>query len=124
MWELTKSFRFEAAHMLSGTTFGTAAEEVHGHSYRAEVTIRGVPETATGMIVDTGMLERQIADLRGVLDHKLLNNINSLGPPTLENLARFIWEGVQGVGMVVCVTVHRDSCGEACSYFGPDAASG
>src|SRR5690242_14072648 len=100
MWELTKSFGFEAAHTLSGTTFGSVAEEVHGHSYKAEVTIRGVPSPETGMIVDTGLLERQLAELRTVLDHKLLNNINSLGKPTLENLARFIWERVERVGPV------------------------
>ena len=63
MWELTKSFRFEAAHALTGTTFGDAAEEVHGHSYRAEVTIRGVPQADTGMIVDTGVLERSLAEV-------------------------------------------------------------
>ena len=121
MWELTKSFRFEAAHSLSGTTFGAVAEEIHGHSYRAEVTVRGTPDPATGMIVDTGLLERQIAGLRGALDHKLLNNINALGKPTLENLARFIFDRVQGAGEVARVTVHRDSCNESCSYCGPDA---
>ena len=124
MWELTKTFGFEAAHTLTGTTFGSVAEEVHGHSYRAEVTVRGVPSPETGMIVDTGLLERQLAALRGTLDHKFLNGINSLGQPTLENLARFIWERVQGVGTVVRVTVRRDSCGESCSYFGPDANGG
>jgi len=57
MWELTKSFRFEAAHALSGTTLGAAGAEVHGHSYRAEVTIRGTPHSDTGMIVDLGTFE-------------------------------------------------------------------
>jgi len=33
MWELTKSFRFEAAHALSGTTFGVDSETIHGHSF-------------------------------------------------------------------------------------------
>ena len=45
MWELTKSFRFEAAHALSGTTFGEASEEIHGHSFRAEVSVRAVHPT-------------------------------------------------------------------------------
>jgi len=36
MWELTKSFRFEAAHALPGTTLGAASEEIHGHSFRAD----------------------------------------------------------------------------------------
>ena len=43
MWELTKSFRFEAAHSLKGTTFGAASEEIHGHSFRTEVSVRGKP---------------------------------------------------------------------------------
>ena len=62
MWELTKSFRFEAAHALSGTTLGEASMEIHGHSFRAEVTVRGAPDPATGMVLDLGVLERSMAD--------------------------------------------------------------
>ena len=47
---------------------------------------------ATGMIVDLGVLEQRLEDIRGRLDHKLLNKINALGVPTLEHLARFIWD--------------------------------
>ncbi|MGO4711097.1 6-pyruvoyl trahydropterin synthase family protein [Bradyrhizobium sp. 2TAF24] len=119
MWELTKSFHFEAAHALSGTTLEAIAEEIHGHSFRAEVVIRGTPDPVTGMVMDLGLLERRIAEVRALLDHKLLNRIEALGIPTLENLTRFIWERVQDAGPVVRVSVHRDSCGESCSYFGP-----
>jgi 6-pyruvoyltetrahydropterin/6-carboxytetrahydropterin synthase len=118
MWELTKSFRFEAAHAIAGTTLGGASEEVHGHSFRAEIAISGEPDPRTGMIVDLGEFERSIADVQQMLDHKLLNRIESLGAPTLENLARFIWERVQHAGRVKRVTVYRDSREEACSYFG------
>ena len=69
MWELTKSFRFEAAHSLTGTTLGPAGDEIHGHSFRAEVAVRGEPDPATGMVVDLGVLEanvdRWIAKERG-----------------------------------------------------------
>jgi 6-pyruvoyltetrahydropterin/6-carboxytetrahydropterin synthase len=119
MWELTKSFRFEAAHAISGTTLGAGGEEIHGHSFRAEVTVRGVPQPETGMIVDTGVLEQSLAEVRRTLDHRFLNHINDLGPPTLENLARFIWDRVQHAGELARVTVHRDSCNESCTYFGP-----
>ena len=121
MWELTKSFRFEAAHALSGTTFGKLAEQIHGHSFRAEVTIRGRPDPATGMVLDLGLLDSRIADVSKALDHKLLNNVEALGPPTLENLSRFIWERVQHAGRVTKVSVYRDSCNESCSYYGPHA---
>jgi 6-pyruvoyltetrahydropterin/6-carboxytetrahydropterin synthase len=118
MWELTKSFRFEAAHTLHHTTLGVVSEEIHGHSYRADITIRGIPDRETGMIVDLGVLEERLADIRSGLDHKHLNKINALGIPTLEHLARFIWDHVQDAGLVTRVTVFRDSCGESCSYQG------
>ena len=67
MWELTKAFRFEAAHAISGTTLGAAGEEVHGHSFRAEVTIKGAPDPATGMLLDLGLLEQRIAEVQQLL---------------------------------------------------------
>jgi 6-pyruvoyltetrahydropterin/6-carboxytetrahydropterin synthase len=119
MWELTKTFTFEAAHTLHGTTLGEAAEEVHGHSFRAEVTLEGSPDPQTGMVVDFGTFEAEIAKVRDRLDHKLLNRVDGLGVPTLENLARFIHDHVRSVGRVTCVTVFRDTCGQACAYRPP-----
>jgi 6-pyruvoyltetrahydropterin/6-carboxytetrahydropterin synthase len=119
MWELTKSFRFEAAHALPGTTLGEASQEIHGHSFRAEVTVRGTPDPQTGMVVDLGLFSRKLAEIETMLDHKLLNRIEALGLPTLENLSRFIFERVAHLGHVSRVAVHRDSCNESCTYFGP-----
>ena len=121
MWELTKSFRFEAAHALAGTTLGDASEEIHGHSFRAEVTVRGTPDPATGMVLDLGLLEARMHEVRKALDHKFLNRIEALGQPTLENLSRFIWERLQHAGQLTRVSVHRDSCNESCAYYGPQA---
>src|SRR6201987_6506802 len=98
MWELTKSFRFEAAHSLPGTTLGAASEEIHGHSFRAEVAVRGTPEAASGMVLDLGLLERAITEVRKSLDHKLLNKVDGLGPPKLENLSRFVFQSFQNTG--------------------------
>ena len=119
MWELTKSFRVEAAHALMGTTLGAASEEIHGHSFRAEVTLRVTPDPATGMVLDLGLLQRSIEDVQKMLDHKLLNKVEALGPPTLENLSRFVWERVQHAGPIARVSIHRDSCNESCTYYGP-----
>ena len=118
MWELTKWFRFEAAHALPGTTLGAASEEIHGHSFRAEVTLRGTPDPATGMVLDLGVLERSMADVQKMLDHKMLNNVEALGPPTLENLSRFVWERLQHAGRIARVSIYRDSCNESCTYYG------
>jgi 6-pyruvoyltetrahydropterin/6-carboxytetrahydropterin synthase len=120
MWEIVKTFRFEAAHTLSGTTLGAVAEEVHGHSFRAEVALRGRPDAKTGMVKDFGVLDAELAKIRAALDHKMLNRIAGLETPTLEALARYIFERLRPLGGLDRVTVFRDSCGEACSYFGED----
>ncbi len=122
MWEITKSFRFEAARALSGTMLGSASEEIHGHSFRAEIAVRGVPDPNTGMLIDLGLLEGKLDEMRRTLDHKFRNRVEGLERPTLENITRFIFDRVQHIGPVSRVTVYRDSCGEACTYFGPSSS--
>ena len=89
---------FRGGACSSGNNLGSASEEIHGHSFRAEVTVRGTPDPATGMVMDLGILERRIGEVQALLDHKLLNRIETLGLPTLENLARFIWDRVEPAG--------------------------
>jgi len=120
MWEIVKTFRFEAAHTLSGTTLGPDAEHVHGHSFRAEVAVRGRPDPTTGMVKDFGALDAELAEIRRTLDHRLLNRIDGLATPTLEVLARYIYDRIRPSQNLARVTVYRDSCGESCSYFGEE----
>ncbi len=56
-----------------------------------------------------------------MLDHKILNKVKALGPPTLENLSRFVWERLQHAGLLTRVSIHRDSCNESCTYYGPQS---
>ena len=119
MWELTKSFRFEAEHTLSGTTLGAASEEIHD-SFRAEVSLRGTPDPVTGMVVHLGLLQPAIKDVRLTLDHKFLNKIEALCTQTLENLSRFVWERLAHLGGLTRVSIHRNSCNESCTYYGPE----
>jgi 6-pyruvoyltetrahydropterin/6-carboxytetrahydropterin synthase len=120
MWEVTKSFRFEAAHTLDRAIDATSSRRVHGHSYRAVVTIRGKPDAATGMVIDLGWLEAHLAKLRGSLDHHLLDDVPGLGPATLENLCAFIWRALEAdVPGLARVGVYRDSLDESCVYEGP-----
>jgi 6-pyruvoyltetrahydropterin/6-carboxytetrahydropterin synthase len=118
MWELTKSFRFEAEHTLSGTTLSAASEEIHD-SFRAEVSLRGTPDPVTGMVVHLGLLQHAIEDVRLTLDHKFLNKIEALGTQTLENLSRFVWERLAHLGGLTHVSIHRNTCNESCTYYGP-----
>lgn len=117
MWELSKCFRFEAAHTLKRTIEAESSRRIHGHSYRAEVTLRGRPNSETGMLVDLSMFERAMADVRDALDHHLLDEVPDLGPATIENLSAWIWRRLKpSAPALVRVTVHRDSQNESCSY--------
>lgn len=119
MFELSKQFRFDAAHTLERSIDTESSRRIHGHSYRAEVTVRGRPDPVTGMIVDLGLLERSMEDARDALDHRFLDEINDLGPATMENLSRWIWDRLHPVvHNLHRISVHRDSSGETCSYWG------
>ncbi len=57
---LTREFHFEMAHALEG--YDGACSQIHGHSYRLMVTVRGMPldDSASpkhGMLMDFGVLK-------------------------------------------------------------------
>jgi 6-pyruvoyltetrahydropterin/6-carboxytetrahydropterin synthase len=78
---LTKEFSFEMAHILEG--YDGPCRNVHGHSYKLEVTVIGYPISDSknpkyGMVMDFGQL-KSIVNRRIVsrFDHVLLVNSNS-----------------------------------------------
>jgi 6-pyruvoyltetrahydropterin/6-carboxytetrahydropterin synthase len=120
MYELRKQFRFDAAHTLERVIETEPSRRIHGHSYRAEIAIRGTPDPATGMVIDLGLFDRLLANAQDGLDHRFLDEIPDLGPATLENLSLWIWNrlSVNCPGLAR-ITVWRDSDSGACTYFGP-----
>jgi 6-pyruvoyltetrahydropterin/6-carboxytetrahydropterin synthase len=122
MYELSREFRFDAAHTLDRRVDAEPSRRIHGHSYRAEVVVRGRPDPATGMVIDLGLLDQAIHEARDGLDHRFLDEINDLGPATMENLSVWIWRRLAPkVPNMWRVTVRRDSDGGACSYYGTEA---
>lgn len=120
MIEIFKEFTFEAAHQLRANVApGHAYGTIHGHSFKAEVYLRGAPDPTTGWICDLANVEAKLAPIRETLDHAFLNDVNGLGLPTLENIARYIWDRAEpDLPSLHRVTVRRGSCGEGCTYFG------
>ncbi len=124
MFELSKQFRFDAAHTLERSIETESSRRIHGHSYRAEVTVRGRPDPVSGMVVDLGVLERAMDEARDALDHRFLDEINDLGPATMENLSSWIWQRLKpNITNLFKVSVFRDSSGEACSYWGEEVSA-
>ena len=114
-YELSQSFFFESAHTLRREQDADASRRIHGHTYRAKVTVGGMPDPHSGMVVDLALLRRAIDQVRDRLDHRLLDEVQGLGAATLENLCRFIHAQVEAPGLrVVSVEVGREASGDAC----------
>lgn len=119
MYELSREFRFDAAHTLQRTVDVEPSRRIHGHSYRAEVVVRGRPDPETGMLIDLTLFDQALEEARDGLDHRFLDEINDLGPATIENLSAWIWRKVAPVCPSLWrVTVRRDSDTGACSFYG------
>jgi len=113
---ISQTFFFDAAHTLRRKIETESSLRVHGHTYKAEVFVSGQPDPASGMVVDLGLVRLQIEQLRNQLDHHLLDEVPGLGPATLENLCRFIFENLSTrLPGLSTVRVWRDSIGDGCT---------
>ena len=122
MHELSKEFCFDSAHTLERDVAEDkkqASLRIHGHSYRAKITLRGKPDPQTGMLVDLDTLELALASARQALDHRLLNDIPDMGPPTMENICSWIWRNLRpSFPALARVSLYRSNSGDSCAYFG------
>ena len=75
--------------------FGPAAAQ-HGHNYRIEVTVRGVPDPVTGMVMDLAELKAVIdREIMARFDHRDLNRDTPFFekvPPTPEHFAQVAFD--------------------------------
>ena len=116
MIELTQEFGFDAAHFLNQGA-GDANRRMHGHSFYAEVTLKGEPDPKTGWLRDLEEVKRVLDGIRESLDHRVLNEVEGLSNPTLENLARFIFDRARAqLPEVARVKLRRPSYGQSCTY--------
>jgi 6-pyruvoyltetrahydropterin/6-carboxytetrahydropterin synthase len=118
--EICYRFGFDAAHHFDSYPEGHLYRGMHGHSFQVEVALEGAPDPRTGFVTDFGELEQSCGELRATLDHRLLNSIDGLARPSLENIALWLWERLAPrFSTLARVTVRRDSCGQSCTYRGP-----
>jgi 6-pyruvoyltetrahydropterin/6-carboxytetrahydropterin synthase len=115
IYELSQRFYFEAAHTLHRDTDAAGSRRIHGHTYHAEISIRGPVDPESGMLVDLGKVRAAIEDVRSRLDHQFLDEVAELGPATLENLCRYILRAASGQVPGICaVCVERKASGDRC----------
>lgn len=93
---LTKEFSFEMAHLLDG--YDGLCRNIHGHSYRLFVTVKGEPCADTtspkfGMVMDFSVLKRIVKEeVVDRLDHAMLVRKGTMQAEQLRGLAERIYE--------------------------------
>lgn len=102
---ITRRERFNAAHKLYNPKWSEEANEAffgkcankfyHGHNFELFVTIKGISDPETGMVMDLKKLKQIIKEfITEKLDHKNLNeDVDFLKGqiPSIENIVVAIW---------------------------------
>ena len=130
---ITRQVHFNSAHRLHNPRKSTAwnrqqyglCNQVHGHNYVLEVTVRGTPDPVTGYIIDLGdlkdLMNRAVAD---PCDHRDLAGVGFLKGVILstENLVIVFWgrlaSHLKGRATLHCVRLYETPRNFA-EYFGP-----
>lgn len=69
--KITKKFKFELAHRLVDS-YSKKCQSFHGHSYTAEVTLKGESLDGTGMLMDFGEVKDKFSWIIDAWDHSLM----------------------------------------------------
>ena len=103
---LTKEFSFEMAHTLAG--YDGPCREIHGHSSRLFVTVRGVPEQDPmnpkyGMVMDFG-------DLKRIVNRLIVDRYDHAFVMRETEQNRAALEAMRGVFHKIIVTPYQPTC--------------
>ncbi len=134
MLRVTKTVRFDAAHVL--TNHQGLCKNLHGHTYRVDVSVKQPPEDTSDMVIDFKDLKHVCEDvIISQFDHAFIYDSTSQGESeiadvvlkngmrvvaipfrsTAENLARYFYQQLKEKLPhldAVCVYETPDSCAE------------
>lgn len=112
-FEIEKDFQFEAAHFFGHADANDLFKKIHGHSFAGTVRIEGDAQEEKGWIRDLWKIDQIIKEVVAPLDHSLLNEVEGLKQPALEQIAKWIFDRLEArLPGLSSVEVRRQSCGE------------
>jgi 6-pyruvoyltetrahydropterin/6-carboxytetrahydropterin synthase len=91
MFELSVTGHLAAAHFLRG--YEGPCKDLHGHTWKVEVTVRSVDLNDVGLVVDFREIKEKLKGFLAHLDHVCLNDLPYFQEhnPSTENLACYIY---------------------------------
>jgi len=95
MYHLKIQSHFAAAHNL--LNYQGDCENLHGHNWKIEVTVKTEHLDSAGLGIDFKTLKRHTNEVLDRLDHKYLNNLEFFKgvSPSSEHISRYIFEALE-----------------------------
>lgn len=114
MYYVSKRMEIAGAHYLE-LPYGSKCGNLHGHNWIITVHCKSDKLTDYGMIVDFTKIKKEIHDK---LDHSCVNEVVCPLNPTVENIARWVFERVSDICEVgTCYKVEvQESEGNIATY--------
>jgi 6-pyruvoyltetrahydropterin/6-carboxytetrahydropterin synthase len=117
--ELSKSYRFEAAHRLPRVPPEHKCHRLHGHSFRVHVSMAGEMDERMGWLLDFGEISAVVDPiLKSELDHRVLNEVPGLENATTEQLCVWLWNRLRPLLPHLTAITVDETCTARCTYRG------
>ena len=115
-FELKQHFQIESARFLPNLPDSHPCSQMHGHSFKIILTLRGSLDPKIGWVRDYHEINLVVLPILKQLDHKVLNTVPGLENPTSELLCVWLFEKIKtSIPELLRVTVAETPSTE-CSY--------
>lgn len=96
MYEILIKSDFSGAHNLRG--YRGRGERLHGHNWKVEARFEKDSLNDVGIAADFKILKAKLKTVLDKLDHAHLNKLSAFKRknPSAENIARYVYEALQG----------------------------
>ena len=115
---LIKSFDFDCAHHLPCFAEGHKCRNLHGHTMKVDLVLEGELPPGRDYLVDFSEIKKTITPIREQLDHKLLNDVEGLAVPTVENISRWLYDRIKPALPELTMVRVYETADNACEYEG------
>jgi 6-pyruvoyltetrahydropterin/6-carboxytetrahydropterin synthase len=113
-----KKFNIESARSLPNVLETHPCYQLHGHSFKIIISVKGQIDKHTGFVTDFQEIENAFNPIKKILDHSFLNKIEGLSNPTSENICIWIWDKIESSIPNICEIEIKETDSTGCIYRG------